>query len=206
MRQEASISTRGRVLVIVLSVIAVVLLTAVVVSATVFLNHAPADTARIDVLSEGEPHIIEVLSVGEPHIVTEQQLRAFGAANGPIYWAGSRDGAQYELTYTTSGSVYIRYLPAEAEKGDPQGSYLTVASYSVVEGFSHLVEQSNVEGFTLAHSQNGADIVTEDADGTRAYFAFPDVPLQVEVFDPEEGKALELVSNGSVVLLQNGAS
>ena len=113
---------------------------------------------------------------------------------------------QYELTYTTSGSVYVRYLPAEAEREDSHDAYLTVANYSIVDGFNHLVEHGNVDGFTVAPLRNGAEIVTEDADSTRAYFAFPDVPLQVEVFDPEEGKALELVSNGSIVLLQNGAS
>src|SRR6266511_3847988 len=40
-------------------------------------------------------------------------LRALPKSVGhPIYWAGRKPGQTYELTQTSSGNIYIRYLTA----------------------------------------------------------------------------------------------
>src|SRR5919108_40576 len=44
--------------------------------------------------------------------LTPQQLADQASKLGrPIYWAGPRPGTTYEYTETSSGNVYVRYLP-----------------------------------------------------------------------------------------------
>src|SRR3954465_3112421 len=65
------------------------------------------------------------LSTG-PALVSSAQLeRASAALGSPIYWAGPRDGYSYELTVTSSGRVYLRYLPKGVKAGDPRANFLT---------------------------------------------------------------------------------
>ena len=47
------------------------------------------------------------------------ELEAVAKSLGhPVYWAGPRKGVTYELTRTTDGKVYIRYLPRGTHVGD----------------------------------------------------------------------------------------
>ena len=57
-------------------------------------------------------------------------LRTLSATVGqPIYWAGPKPGYLYELTRTSNGSVFIRYLPPGAKVGSKQAIYLIIATY-----------------------------------------------------------------------------
>src|SRR3954447_22106351 len=59
-----------------------------------------------------------------------QQLKALAVSLGhPVYWAGTQRGVTYELTRTTDGRVYVRYLPAGVAVGDTRPNYLTVGTY-----------------------------------------------------------------------------
>ncbi len=49
----------------------------------------------------------------------------------PVYWAGPEHGYTYELTHTTDGRIYIRYLPAGVAVGSSAPDYLTVGTYPV---------------------------------------------------------------------------
>ncbi len=58
---------------------------------------------------------------------SESELRSFAeSASSPVYWAGPKEGFTYELTRTTDGRVYVRYLPEGTAVGDPRSRYLTV--------------------------------------------------------------------------------
>lgn len=179
-------------LILALAAIAAIAITALIVAA--ISSQHPEVRAAAPLSSS--------LQDGEPHILSEAELYDFGAENGPVYWAGPREDVQYELTYTTAGSVYIRYLPAGVSVGDDNDAYLTVGNYMVDDGYNQLIEWGAVDGNLITPAQSGAVIVTQVSDLLRAYFAFPDASLQVEVFHPEEGKASELVSDGSLVLLE----
>src|SRR5690242_18251651 len=48
------------------------------------------------------------------------------AVGHPVYWAGPKHGYRYELTHTTDGRIYIRYLPAGVAPGAASPDYLTV--------------------------------------------------------------------------------
>src|SRR5215212_7361318 len=48
-----------------------------------------------------------------PKTASKQQLVALSSKLGhPVYWAGPESATTYELTQTSGGSVYVRYLPA----------------------------------------------------------------------------------------------
>ena len=81
------------------------------------------------------------LSTG-PALVSAAQLeRASAALGSPIYWAGPRDGFSYELTVTSSGRVYLRYLPKGVKAGDPRANFLTIGTYRGVP-YTSLVDVS----------------------------------------------------------------
>jgi len=137
-----------------------------------------------------------------PRFVSESELRALGAANGTVYWAGPQDGVEYELTVTDTGVFYIRYLPVGTELGDPGDSFLTVATYPNVDGYDNLVLAGTREGATATQTQGGALIVTTPEAPLSTYFSFEGLDFQVEVFSPIEGTSFSLVEEGSVEILK----
>ena len=47
----------------------------------------------------------------------------------PVYWAGPKPGYLYELTRTSAGKIFIRYLPSGTPVGTKKATYLIVATY-----------------------------------------------------------------------------
>lgn len=148
------------------------------------------------------PETEETASTSWPRIVSEDELRAFGVANGPVYWAGPQDGVQYELTITDTGVFYVRYLPAGSELGEPSDDFLTVATYPNIDGYDNLVQAAAREGATSTLTQGGALIVTTPEAPLSTYFGFEGLDFQVEVYAPGEGESFSLVEDGTVELLQ----
>jgi hypothetical protein len=61
---------------------------------------------------------------------SESELRSFAeSVSHPVYWAGPKDGNTYEVTRTSDGRVYVRYLPEGTQVGDPRARFLTVGTY-----------------------------------------------------------------------------
>src|SRR5687767_14575945 len=51
-------------------------------------------------------------------VVSVEELQEIaGSSDRPVFWAGPRSGAKYEVTETSDGSVYVRYLPQDADVG-----------------------------------------------------------------------------------------
>src|SRR3954463_13088994 len=64
-------------------------------------------------------------------------LSSWAATVGhPVYWAGPEQGYRYELTDTTDGRIYIRYLPAGVAVGSSAPDYVTVGTYPVKDALS----------------------------------------------------------------------
>src|SRR5918912_453972 len=58
------------------------------------------------------------------HAASQNEIIALARSlDYPIYWAGPASGRTYELTKTSSGRVYIRYLPRGVAPGDRRPSY-----------------------------------------------------------------------------------
>jgi hypothetical protein len=136
--------------------------------------------------------------IGTPTIVDQQTLSKISAYVGPIYWNGPDADAQYEVTVTSGGSVYVRYLPKKVAAGS-KDKYLTVATYRSADDLGDVL--SGDKGATRVTGSNGAVIVTTAKAPLSAYFSFPEANFQVEVFSPKSGQAKELVDTGHVALV-----
>lgn len=132
-------------------------------------------------------------------VTSEQDLRAFADSAGhPVYWAGRRGKNSYELTRTSDGRVFVRYLPQGVAAGDPRPNFLTVATYPRTNAFAELKRASRAEGAVTRKLPNGG-IAVYNADSRSVYFGFPDAGYQVEVYHPGPEIARSLVLAGEVV-------
>jgi hypothetical protein len=130
---------------------------------------------------------------------SESQLRDFAAkASTPIYWAGPRSGNTYELTRTTDGRVYVRYLPEGVKVGDPRPQFLTVGTYPRPNGFAELKHAAQAPGATSRKLSDGG-LAVFSRGSSSVYFGFPNGKYQVEVYTPSAGSARNLVLSGQVV-------
>ena len=133
---------------------------------------------------------VEVVSAGE-------LLGAMAGVGYPVFWVGAEDGVAYEVTRIADGRTYVRYLPAgsEAESKEP---FLTVGSYFINDAYgvtSRQAERSGASSFSL----QGNGIALPNGDDPRSvYVAYPDIDVQIEVYDPAPGRALGLVRSGAL--------
>ncbi len=139
------------------------------------------------------------VKTGVPTVLSEEQLRAFGKAQAfPVYWAGPQADRRYEVTRTSGGRVYIRYLTPNAEVGTDKPLFLTVGTYPGSNAYGALQEVGRRDGATPVKTQSGALVVVPSATARNAYFAFPQSNFQVEVFAPQKGRAKALVLDGQI--------
>jgi hypothetical protein len=137
-------------------------------------------------------------TVSRPTLVTVGELRADAAASsGPIYWAGARPGTRLELSKTSGGTFFLRYLPSGTAAGDLQ-PHLTVATYARANGFEEVESAAKNDGSTSLELDGGGLAVYDAKAPTNVHVAYPGEPYQVEVYSPEKGVALQLVTTGKV--------
>ena len=136
--------------------------------------------------------------VGPPAAVSESQLKSLASQSSqPIYWAGPKHGT-YELTRTTDGRTYIRYLPSADKVGDRTPNYLTVGTYPTKQAFSALRRAAARDGAVSANVDHGGLVVFNNSAPKSVYFSYPKSGYQVEVYDPSPLQARGLVLSGSI--------
>ena len=146
--------------------------------------------------SDGES---EEPAPGEPAIVSAEELvERAGELGAPVYWLGERDGAEYELTETASGQIYVRYLPDGAEAGDPRTEFDIVGTYPTADAVGALRREQQRVGGRLARTDDGAVLLIDPANDSSAHLAYPGSDVQIEVYGGEPGRALRLAARGEV--------
>lgn len=115
--------------------------------------------------------------------------------NQPIYWAGPAASTLYELTRTTAGKVFVRYLPPNVKVGVKRSIYLIVATYPFRGALQAL---KNLAGAHRISIPRGGVAVVDQSHPTSVHLAFPGVDYQVEVYDPSPAQALRVARSGSV--------
>ena len=135
-------------------------------------------------------------------------LRTLAKAVGqPIYWLGTQANMTYELSRTSNGRVYIRYLPAGVKVGDRR-PFLTVGTYSVRNAYGIVDTGSRQPGSVRITVTGGGVGVYRPSGPTNVYVAYPGSDSQIEVYDPTPGLARRLVERGQLVAVggnQRGA-
>ena len=134
-----------------------------------------------------------------PRILTADGLSAIAALRGtPVYWAGARPGTLYEVTETTKGHVYVRYLPSGTAPGDRRAAFLTVGTYPRPDAYGDVRAASRRPGAASFPLRGRGLAVYDRSRPTSIYVAFPGWTQQVEVYDPSAANALRLVESGLV--------
>jgi hypothetical protein len=137
-------------------------------------------------------------SIG-PTGVSQDRLRALAEEAGhPIYWAGPKNGMTYELTRTTNGRVFVRYLPSDVPVGIRQPEFTIVGTYPVPGALKVLQELAKKPGETTFSAPHNGFAVYDTSHPTNVYVAYPGSNLQIEVFDPSPEHARELITSGAV--------
>jgi hypothetical protein len=176
-----------------------------VAGALYLVNHNPLDkggaTPNASASASGFPSSIATQAFG-PQIVTRDELlakaKSFGLAT---YWNGQMVGTQIELTITTQGQFYVRYLPEGVEVGS-KDKYFTVASLYDANAYINVQNLAAQPGAKWRTYQTGATAAAASATDENIYFAYDGYPILVDVFttNPDEGWAL--VDAGAIKILQ----
>jgi hypothetical protein len=132
-------------------------------------------------------------------VSTDDLPGAVAGVGYPVYWLGPQEDANYELTVITDGRTYVRYLPPDEEAGTTN-AYPTVGSYAQAGAVDVLERLSKRQGSETIPLGGGA-VALEGGDDTSVYLAYPGQDVQIELFDPEQGRALEQARSGAVVPL-----
>jgi len=137
---------------------------------------------------------------GEAEIVSVDALEeAVAGSSEPVYWAGEQDGAEIELSEPGEGRTYVRYLTDGAEAGDPRAEFLTVGTYLQPDAVEALRRQAKGSEGVLGTAPGKAVVYFNRKEPKSVYLAYPGVDVQIEVFDPNFTRALQLVNSGQIV-------
>lgn len=135
----------------------------------------------------------------ESRLVEATELANAAATAGHlVYWAGPMDGTELELTESEDGSTQVRYLEGADEAGTESAAALTIGTYPLPDPAAALDRFAGEAGSKTKTSPQGLEVVTSESSPNSAYFVSPDNSVQVEVYDPEPGRALELALSGRV--------
>jgi hypothetical protein len=117
------------------------------------------------------------------------------AVSQPIYWAGPKPGYRYELSRTTAGSVFIRYLPPGVKAGAPEAKYLLIATYRYPDARQALTSVAHGKALDI---RGGGTALVDDTYRKSVHVAYPGVPYQVEVYDPSPAVSRNIALSGAV--------
>jgi hypothetical protein len=144
-------------------------------------------------------HAPATISASGPRIVTVDGLSALAGLRGsPVYWAGERSTALYEVSQTSNGYIYVRYLPSGTAPGDPRPAFLTIGTYPRPDAYGDIRAAARRPGaVSIPLGRHGLAVYDEN-DPTSIYLAYPGSTEQVEVYDPSSAVALHIARSGRV--------
>lgn len=140
------------------------------------------------------------MASGEARIVAEDELAALPAEVGhQVFWAGAQTDTELEFSADQAGNVHLRYLTGGAEAGDPNQGYLNIGTYPFSGAYQATRDLANGAGLVKVTEHGGVGFF-DPSNPYSVIIAWPDEPnLQVEVYDPERNRALEVVRSGAIV-------
>ena len=154
----------------------------------------------VGLLVRGDGGGLTVKPGSGPVLLSQAQLERFAhSAGGPVYWAGPKDGDTYEVTATSGGRTYVRYLPAGIAAGDPRADFLVVGTYAQPHAFANLRHAGAGPRSISFRLDDGGLMVYSFNRPTSVYVGYPGRKYQVEVYDRSADTARKLVAAGKIV-------
>jgi len=137
------------------------------------------------------------------HIVSVDDLDGVSEDVGhTVFWAGEQPDSEIELSDDESGNVHVRYLTGGAEAGTAEQTFLDIGTYpfeGAYETTKNLAGQAKLTSVEVGDDGIG---FYDPKNPFSVILAFPDEPdLQIEVYHPDEGAALDVVRSGDIVPL-----
>jgi hypothetical protein len=160
-------------------------------------NTSPSPTANVSVAATTPGGAVGAAGAHlGPVVANGSELATFAKGiKSPVYWAGPLNGYSYELTQTTTGKVFVRYLPSGVKAGDPRASFLIVATYPYPKAFAALKNVAKANALKLP----GGGIALVDTGYPKSvHIAFPGAAYQVEVYDPSPARARQVALSGTI--------
>jgi hypothetical protein len=147
-------------------------------------------------------------SVGTgPTAATQAELGRLSDELGrPVFWLGPPSGRTLELSRTPAGRVFLRYLPAGRRIGEGAAAYPTVATYPVANAYGVAVVGAQRSGGVVSDLPGGAALITYVTKPRSAYYVERGVDAQIEVFDPQPGRAAKRIRSGELRAVPSSAS
>jgi hypothetical protein len=131
-----------------------------------------------------------------PIALSANGLREFARSlDQPVYWAGPQPGYSYEVTQTSNGNVYVRYLPAGVRAGAEGSNYLIVVTYPYNKAFDALQKVS--AGRAVQVPDKGIAVVDQGYPRS-VHMAFRGVNYQLEVYHSSPQRARQVAISGDI--------
>jgi hypothetical protein len=133
-------------------------------------------------------------------LLSENQLKQLaGSLREPIYWAGARAGARYELTRMPDGRIYLRYLTRGMRTSSSRPA-LTIATLPLQHAFAVTQASAENSGAQIVRLAGGA-VATLASGDRKVYLAYPGLNYQVMLFGPHLRTARTLAFTGHVAAI-----
>ncbi len=115
------------------------------------------------------------------------------ALGGSVYWIGPAAGFTYEVTRTSPGNVFVRYLPKGVHAGDKRAAFTVVGTYPYKRALATLTA---VPHGKIDKLSGGGVVLSTTADPKSVHIAYPGVDYEIEVYDPTAGRARLIALSG----------
>lgn len=138
------------------------------------------------------------LRLAVPTAASASDVRAFASPSHPVYWIGAPNSGTLELTRTSRGAVYVRYLPAGVAVGDRAPNYTTIATYATPGAYAAAQRSAGSRSYGHGKAPNDGLAVWRLKLPTSVYLAYPKSDYLVEVFDPSPRRARTLALSARV--------
>jgi hypothetical protein len=149
----------------------------------------------------GQADRAPVSQIGPVAATRSELLEIQQEAGHPVYWLGEREGTEVELTRTTEGNIYVRYLEGGADIGERVPA-LTVSTYPFAGALNALEEVAERPGSISERRDDDGLVVRAAESATSVYVAWPDQDAQVEIFDADPEEALEAATSDELVPIE----
>ena len=135
--------------------------------------------------------------------LTESELRdTVRELELTVYWAGPVENNLYSLDTRGPGQIYVRYLPNGNGLADTAANYRVVGTYEIKDAFITTKAAGNSVPNSVGFiNGDGAAVYYTKESPNNVYLAYEGKDLQVEIFDPIAGVALQLASTPTTVSL-----